>query len=669
MTLFKKKCLIIVMSLLFIFTLAAIIVNNMPTSRAFADNTISAVMLDGAGVRTDNKKAIRFQTLVPKAEMNALVGENGDGQNQVKIVTIITLTENLDNNGFNNASNFTAQNLTENQIKFRQVEFSNALKNLVNNDGYVVPTETLEDVEYYSYNACVYDVLDQNVVKAFSARSYISINNGEPEYLDYDANKNSRSISEVAVMHLRKNPTGLDSSEIANLNVIIGKCQHSYDNGACVICDKDQTEGVPYFYDSTLNGYVAGEKNTMTPDHKEQLDTCYTGTDNIVRVRASYNDGVNGKADVVAIGRRMFRNNSNITKVYLPNSVKKIYNAAFSGCTNLTYVDASGVSGAFAYADTNGNAWFYGCVNLETIIFGDNLDVTGNLSIFDTTTAPATPKLNIYLSSIAGELKLPATVSNNLLSGKVYNLSNGTCGWEYNQDKTDVVLDQWHSYTNGACEYCDEDQTKGLSYYYSSDLNGYVVGLKDLGLTSGADKTNAYNGTAKEVYVRANYNDGTNGEHDVVAVGRRTFRNNTNIERVYLPSTVKSIYNGAFSGCTNLTYVDASGVSGVKAYGNYGDAWFANCTNLKTIIFGASLDLSGNANVFNTGTAPTTPMLDIFLSSTEGELKLPSSSSYANNLLSGNVYNLYDGEGTPPTDTGKTYWHYVNGVPKLWEVA
>ena len=57
MTLFKKKCLIIVMSLLFIFTLAAIIVNNMPTSRAFADNTISAVMLDGAGVRTDNKKS------------------------------------------------------------------------------------------------------------------------------------------------------------------------------------------------------------------------------------------------------------------------------------------------------------------------------------------------------------------------------------------------------------------------------------------------------------------------------------------------------------------------------------------------------------------------------------------------------------------------------------
>ena len=421
---------------------------------------------------------------------------------------------------------------------------------------------------------------------------------------------------------------------------------HEYEDGACKHCDGAQTLGLKYFYDQDLNGYVLGDENTSNRVSGHELDTCFDRNVSDIYVRAKYDDGVNGEKDVVAIGRRAFRNNTYIKRVYLPSTVKTIYNAAFSGCKKLEYVDASGVSGIIAYGDSDGDGWFANCCSLRVIILGENLDVSGNANVFNMDNAPLKPVLDVLLSSSNGELKLPSGYPNNLLSGEIYHFdaTDEGCGtWKYNQGKTDVVIKK-HNYSNGACEYCDEDQTKGLSYYYSSDLNGYVVGLKDLGLTSGADITNAYNGTAKEVYVRAKYNDGTNGEHDVVAVGRRTFRNNTNIERVYLPSTVKSIYNGAFSGCTNLTYVDASGVSGVKAYSDYGDAWFANCTNLKTIIFGASLDLSGNANVFNTGTAPTTPMLDIFLSSAEGELKLPSSSSYANNLLSGNVYN-YDESG------------------------
>ena len=620
--------------------MAAFITNALPASKVLAGNSYSAVMLDGAGVRTDETKAIRFQTLVPKTQIDALVENDSD----VQIVTIITLAEYLDEKGLNDVNGFTADNLTANQVEFKKVVFDESFGNLVDNGNYKVPTKVLgegsNEVTYYSYNACVYNVKDQNVSRDFSARSYITVDGGEPEYLDYNAADNSRSIAEVAVMHLRNNPTELENSEITNLKNIISKCEHSYVDGACSICDSNRTEGIHYYYDNDLGGYVAGDLYTSKKDEEKQLETCYVGTDNVVYVRATYNDGINGEDDVVALGRRMFRNNDNITKVYLPNSIKTIYNAAFSGCDNLTYVDASGVSGVKSYADTNGDAWFNGCVNLETVIFGANLDLSGNVSVFDNATAPTKPKLNIYLSSSDGALKLP-THSNNLLSGRVYNYDeNDACGtWKYNQDKTGVVVAQDHSFVDGVCinKNCGEEQTKGLTYTYDATLNGYVMGTLD---SSKQPDSNTYGGTAKEVYVRAKYNDGTHGEKDVVAIGRRAFRQNTNIERVYLPKTIYRLGNACFNGCTNLKFVDASGVTNMKLHAE-GNGQFNGCVNLATVIFGAGIDISANAQVFDADNAQVPGILDICFYADSGELK---SNTYDQRLLSGKIY-YYDEDG------------------------
>ena len=53
------------------------------------------------------------------------------------------------------------------------------------------------------------------------------------------------------------------------------------------------------------------------------------------------------------------------------------------------------------------------------------------------------------------------------------------------------------------------------------------------------------------------------------------------------------------------------------------------------------------------------PILNIYLSSANGTF----SSGGNAGLISGNTYYYSE---TKPTDTTKTYWHYVDGVPTPW---
>lgn len=68
--------------------------------------------------------------------------------------------------------------------------------------------------------------------------------------------------------------------------------------------------------------------------------------------------------------------------------------------------------------------------------------------------------------------------------------------------------------------------------------------------------------------------DGTNIE----VIGEDAFKNNTDLEVVYLPNTVKSIEKGAFSGCNKLkaVFVDDGLVE-------IGEKAFSNCDNLKLV--------------------------------------------------------------------------------------
>ncbi len=89
-----------------------------------------------------------------------------------------------------------------------------------------------------------------------------------------------------------------------------------------------------------------------------------------------------------------------------------------------------------------------------------------------------------------------------------------------------------------------EDQKNMFSYTYDSENQGYI--LKSF--------KNTTSSTIQQVTIPSTYNDGTNGEHPVIAM-RDTFRNVTNINKVILPDSIKTIAEGAFanSSVTSVT--------------------------------------------------------------------------------------------------------------------
>ncbi|MBE7084016.1 MAG: hypothetical protein E7373_05410 [Clostridiales bacterium] len=442
---------------------------------------------------------------------------------------------------------------------------------------------------------------------------------------------------------------------------------HEFENGACKICDADQTKGIIYTYDATLNGgkggYMVYNDNNSNGSNP---DSAYTGSDKEVYVRAYYDDGIHNRLPVTALGRRAFRNETEITRVILPSTVTTfLKGATFNGCSKLEYVDARGITNLNDNG-TNGDGHFNGCVSLETVIFGANFTAKNNSNIFNADTAPEKPILNIYLYSANGTFEVSANTdlfANNLLSRKVYCYDeNGTCGtWKFNEDESDIIVALDHEYEGGACKNCDADQTAGLMYVYDASLDdgkgAYMV-------RNEADDS-AYNGTDTVVYVRAYYDDGVHDRLPVRALGRRAFRNESTITHVILPDTVTGIYGVAFYGCTSLKYVQAPGVTKCD-YATYQDGQFKNCTSLEVVIFGDSFSIHGNVGVFSCDTAVTNPKCHIYLSSADGEF-IKGNNTTEQPLLSTTETVYYYSE-EQPTDTSKTYWHYdeTTGLAVLW---
>ena len=147
-----------------------------PSARAESYALTSFAMEEGASVRLDDKKALRFTTKVLKSELEAVIV--AEGEENVRVVTMIAYASAAEQaEMFEKGTVFTAD-----------VVFSAGNGNLYG----------VEAGENYEYRACLYDLEDKNVAKAFAARSYIEANGEVLAYTAFDAEKNARSAYEVA---------------------------------------------------------------------------------------------------------------------------------------------------------------------------------------------------------------------------------------------------------------------------------------------------------------------------------------------------------------------------------------------------------------------------------------------------------------------------------------
>lgn len=178
----KKKIVFALLCCAFIVT-STIGIFSIVSNNIYADSADVFAMVTGAETRTDDQKVLRFTTKLKKTELDNL---SKDGKT-VKVVTLITPTRYLTDNNISDAD-FTKEKLDELSVKYHSVVFSAENENLTNN----------ADGDYYKFQACEYGILEQNISRAFSARSYLEVDGAITQYTDYSAENNSRAIYNVA---------------------------------------------------------------------------------------------------------------------------------------------------------------------------------------------------------------------------------------------------------------------------------------------------------------------------------------------------------------------------------------------------------------------------------------------------------------------------------------
>ena len=425
-----------------------------------------------------------------------------------------------------------------------------------------------------------------------------------------------------------------------------GKCDpiavgHNFVDGICIECQEEQSSGLVYEYDARLEGYVVS-KGTFVGEE--------------AYIRAEYDDGVHGEKPVIALTN--FASSMYLKKVVLPESVKYIGPLAFGSCVNLETVIMPGVKDFYAIKDdkidfdtTDARNTFFNTPKLEEVVVNSNITIRRKVFYTDLEKYPALVKTTLY---VVGEMEIDLTNSAslliNILSGEqhLYDETGTKCAsWRFVNGNIEKIGN--HVFVNGKCKYCLAHDANGLTYVYKTigDFTGYVL-VND----------NKLKDTDTTIIVPSVYNDGANGEANVIAV-EGAFINNGFVRKIVLPDTVKYIGGAAFGNCAELQSVVMNGVEDfyviIDGEANFESPsarnTFYRSAKMKELVVGKQINAK-RSKIFFTDKPLDNPILNIFVYGDQ-KIALPTTNAQ---LLTGEQY-VYDENKACGT------WHYEGDVP------
>ena len=330
------------------------------------------------------------------------------------------------------------------------------------------------------------------------------------------------------------------------VSVTIGKNVEFIDGNVFRNCDS-LTEII---IDSDNESYILVENNLYSKDGKVLLK--HFADENETEIIVP--DGVE------IIGEYAFENLKSITSVTLPNTLTTLGAGAFYGCSSLINVNLpDGITKIEDYT-------FYQCVSLEEIVLTDNVISIGRYA-FDYCNALTT--ITIPNSVIVIDIFAFSGCEKNLI---IYcEAESQTNGWHnmWTSSKQNVV---WDCKNNNVA-------TDGYEHLYVDELH---VGIKDGTATILGSKATLRietNGSVNYLYYSYNITEAnipktvnSNGNsYCVTAISANAFKDCKSLTSVTIPSSVITIGNYAFRGCSLLTiYCEAESMpSGWDSYWNY----------------------------------------------------------------------------------------------------
>jgi hypothetical protein len=294
---------------------------------------------------------------------------------------------------------------------------------------------------------------------------------------------------------------------------------------------------------------------------------------------------------VTTIGANAFQY-SGITSVTIPASVTSMGNSVFANCASLTTVvyESSAFTGTNIFAD---------CSSLSSVTLSGNITHIGTYAFKNCTSLKS-----IQLPSTLKQLGATSATYSVVASTSAYVFQNCTALEEI------VIPDGVTVLGYGVFEGCTSlknvhlgnvttlggmgstSYTQKTTFAYCTDVN-FTKNDSNTTLTISDDKhalyvdnvLYTYTGTDEEVVIA----DGT------TEIGGQTFRYNTTMKKVTIPSTVTTILGYAFAGCEELTDVDIASDSQLTTIGTYA---FSNAQKLTSINLSSTCDtVSGKTTV------------------------------------------------------------------------
>jgi len=215
-----------------------------------------------------------------------------------------------------------------------------------------------------------------------------------------------------------------------------------------------------------------------------------------------------GGYSVRTLGNGLFAGHTELTRAVLPNTLRRIGDSAFEGCTNLSLVEGASPSSyvpkVMTEIESIGDRAFKGCVSLTAFPIPNSSVYQSNIDGSDITRYAVLTSIGDEAFSgagIAGELVIPTSVT--------------TMG-------------------AGAFEGCD-----GIT---ALTFPSYTVTT----VTSTSTSTKSYSPV-------------------LASVGSEAFRGCASLTEVTLPYSVTDVGEGAFRDCTSLTGLSASGLTALPA--------------------------------------------------------------------------------------------------------
>jgi hypothetical protein len=303
----------------------------------------------------------------------------------------------------------------------------------------------------------------------------------------------------------------------------------------------------------------------------------------------------------------------------LPESVAVIGNGAFDCCESLTSIILP--EGITEIADRA----FYHCDKLVSIDIPNSVTRIGS-GAFDQCYNLKYVELPQGLKTIENQaFYVTSLISITLPKSLTYIGENAFTGCSIVEvvNKSSLYIYKGSTSHGRVAEYAIEvhsGESKIVNYndylFYSSGTTNYLIGY--CGNDTALRLPENYNGQGYEIYREAFAN-------------RNEYHNNP-IYAVIIPDCVTKIHDRAFDGCSELEEI----VIG-KGVSNLGFGVFDSCSGLNAIYYNGT-EYSWN-RIYQYGWSDTNYFKE--------------------------TPRYYYSE-TAPTDNGN-YWHYVNGVPTIWE--